>query len=100
MLLNSLNSYIGFYNKYKESYDNINEEYFESLIMEYNDDYSNFPLLQYLQKLKKLGYKITLDDLKLIKEISNISSLEDRLKYGAKVTSEEVESIRQKILKF
>lgn len=99
MLLKSLDNYPVFYSKYKDSYDYMIYEYFGALIMGYNDNYSNMPVFDYLLRLQEIGYKVKLEDVKLLSKLNNDTSIEDKLKYGVKVSEEEVESLRQKILK-
>jgi len=98
-LLDSLKNYPEFPINYIDSYEDLIYEYFCSLIIGYNDFYTNTPVSDYLSRLREIGYEEKIIDENLISKLNSISSIEDRLKYGAKVSNEEVENVRQKILK-
>lgn len=99
-ILASLDNYDGFDTKYLDVYSDVMEMYCGSLKLGYHYNKKtglyNAPLLKYLKVLKNIGGEIDLSEI-IIPE--NNYSLEDRLKYGLKVSNDEFNELEKIKLK-
>lgn len=103
VLLDSVNNYSNFKEKNKEEYNYLEGDYFDALFMGYSyigeRQELNVPLLDYLNKIKKIDVFGKLDPL-IEKELTNIKnySLEEKTKYGMPILAEEFKVLRKKYL--
>lgn len=105
-ILCSLDEYADFNTKCLETYNFILDKYYDSLKTgyKYNAEKKkyNVPLLDYLLVLKSIGCEFALKEKEnKTKANTNRFLVEDRMKFGFKVSKEEIENLgKQKILKY
>lgn len=102
ILLDSINVQYNFKLRNPKEYEFILQSYFYSLKMGYKynkkENIYNCPLIQYLNKLDKIGSNVLTED-SIMQEIKNMEncSLEHRMKYGLPIENDELEKMKQKI---